>query len=95
MTMHHDPNASLKAMTHLAPDDCKLLSILEQDWRRMSGTDALGDTLDQRQLDAALPHAFVLRRVGPGTARFRVAGQRLHTLLRSADLPASRCAPRH
>jgi len=26
--------------------------------------------------------AFVLRRVGPGTARFRVAGQRLHQLLR-------------
>ena len=80
MSFHHDPNANLKAMTHLASEDCEILKTLEQDWRRMSGRGV--DILDPKLLDAALPHAFVLRRVGPGTARFRVAGQRLHSLLR-------------
>ena len=80
MSFHHDPNANLKAMTHLAAEDCQILKTLEQDWRRMSGDS--GEMLDPKLLDAALPHAFVLRRVGPGTARFRVAGQRLHDLLR-------------
>lgn len=84
MSFHHDPNAHMKAMTHLAPDECQILKTLEQDWRRMSGneTQAKPGIIDPNQLDAALPHAFVLRRVGPGTARFRVAGQQLHSLLR-------------
>lgn len=34
------------------------------------------------KIDHALPHAFILQRVAPGTARFRVAGQRLHDLLK-------------
>ena len=84
MSFHHDPHAQNKAMTHLAPDDCLILKTLEQDWRRMSGNDVqpIAASLDPKHLDSALPHAFVLRRVGPGTARFRVAGQRLHDLLR-------------
>lgn len=84
MTMHHDPNAHLKAMTHLAAEECKILRVLEADWRRMSGNPMGQDPGfgHQRDLDAALPHAFVLRRVGPGVARFRVAGQKLHHLIR-------------
>ena len=32
-------------------------------------------------VDAALPYAFILQRVGPGVARMRVAGQKIHELL--------------
>ncbi len=32
-------------------------------------------------IDAALPYAFILQRVGPGVARMRVAGQKIHELL--------------
>lgn len=34
------------------------------------------------QIDAALPHTFILQRVAPGIARMRVAGQQLHDLLK-------------
>jgi len=70
MSFHHDPNSALKAMTHLDPEECQILKTLEQDWRRMSGKS--GEMIDPNLLDAALPHAFVLRRVGPGTARFAI-----------------------
>jgi hypothetical protein len=71
------------AMTHIDPDDQALLHALELDWRRMCGN-AMTPThvgLAPVKLDAALPHAFVLRRIEPGMARFRIAGQRLHDLL--------------
>lgn len=78
-----DLTPKLTAMTHLDTEDQALLHALELDWRRMCGNaESLAPaTLDPVKLDAALPHAFVLRRVGPGAARFRVAGQRLHDLM--------------
>ena len=61
-----------------------ILKVLEQDWRRMCGLDRASTAmaLNPAELDAALPHAFVLHRVGHGTARVRVAGQKLHDLMR-------------
>lgn len=38
--------------------------------------------IEPSKIDHVLPHAFILQRVAPGTARMRVAGQRLHDLLK-------------
>lgn len=38
--------------------------------------------VDPNAIDAALPWTFVLHRVAPGVARIRVAGQKLHEILR-------------
>ena len=68
----------------LAPEDQAILRVLEHDWRRLCGLDVAVayDAMDPVQMDRALPHAFILHRVAPGVARFRVAGQRLHDMMR-------------
>jgi len=38
--------------------------------------------IEPSKIDFVLPHAFILQRVAPGTARMRVAGQKLHDLLK-------------
>tara|TARA_R110002051_G_scaffold57104_3_gene105818 strand:- start:23006 stop:23626 length:621 start_codon:yes stop_codon:yes gene_type:complete len=38
--------------------------------------------IDPAAIDKALPYTFVLQRVAPGVARIRVAGQKLHDILR-------------
>ncbi len=61
-----------------------LLLDLERYWRTLrhaSQIPARSD-LNPNQIDDVLPHAFILQRVAPGMARFRVAGQRLHDLLK-------------
>lgn len=68
----------------LDPADQSILRVLEHDWRRLCGLDvapAHGRFLPA-DLDAALPHAFILQRVAPGVARMRVAGQKLHDMMR-------------
>ena len=65
----------------------RLLHVLEQDWRQMTALagnrrDAVPDRFDPARLDAVLPSSFVVQRTAPGSLRLRVAGQRLHDLLR-------------
>ncbi|WP_375254906.1 PAS domain-containing protein [Yoonia sp.] len=38
--------------------------------------------LNPALIDQALPFSFILQRVAPGTARFRVAGQQIHALMK-------------
>lgn len=61
-----------------------VLQSLEAYWQTLRSARQLPARTDiaPSQIDAALPHAFILQRVAPGTARFRVAGQRLHDLLK-------------
>lgn len=59
------------------------LQSLEQYWRALRHAQRIPsrNDIEPSQIDAALPHAFILQRVAPGVARMRVAGQRLHDLL--------------
>mgnify|MGYP005985892297 CR=1 FL=1 len=61
-----------------------ILRVLEQDWRHMcNGTLVPSHAqLDPRALNDALPYAFLLHRTAPDSIRVRVAGQRLHDMLR-------------
>lgn len=61
-----------------------ILKNLEQYWQTLRHAQRLPARNDvaPSQIDNALPHAFILQRVAPGIARFRVAGQRLHHLLK-------------
>lgn len=61
-----------------------ILKSLEQYWQTLRHAQRLPARNDvaPSKIDDALPHAFILQRVAPGTARFRVAGQRLHDLLK-------------
>ena len=68
----------------LDPEDQAILRVLEHDWRRLCGLDVAvaHDAVNPVQMDRALPHAYILHRVAPGVARFRVAGQRVHDAMR-------------
>ncbi len=61
-----------------------ILQNLEQYWQTLRHAQRLPARNDiaPSKLDDALPYAFILQRVAPGTARFRVAGQKLHDLLK-------------
>lgn len=61
-----------------------ILQRLEDYWRLLRHARQLPARSDiaPDELDHVLPHTFILQRVAPGTARFRVAGQRLHELLK-------------
>jgi hypothetical protein len=64
--------------------DTAVLQMIEDYWQTLRHADRLPARNDiaPDQIDDLLPHAFILQRVAPGTARFRVAGQRLHDLLK-------------
>jgi len=64
--------------------DDPVLQSLEQYWQTLRHARQLPARVDiaPGEIDHALPHAFILQRVAPGVARFRVAGQRLHHLLK-------------
>ena len=61
-----------------------VLQSLEAYWQTLRGAQTIPARTDvaTSKIDHALPYAFILQRVAPGTARFRVAGQRLHDLLK-------------
>jgi len=65
-----------------AKDD--MLQKLEDYWHTLRHAQRLPARCDiaPDDLDEVLPHSFILQRVAPGTARLRVAGQRLHDLLK-------------
>ena len=60
------------------------LRALEEYWRSLRKASEIPARIDLNpaQIEGVLPYAFILQRVAPGTARFRVAGQRVHDLLR-------------
>lgn len=64
--------------------DDRILQSLEDYWQTLRHAQRLPARTDiaPSEIDSALPYAFILQRVAPGIARFRVAGQRLHDLLK-------------
>lgn len=60
------------------------LQSLEAYWQTLRNAQRIPsrNDIEPRQIDQALPHAFILQRVAPGVARMRVAGQQLHELLK-------------
>ncbi|MEL6839466.1 MAG: PAS domain-containing protein [Pseudomonadota bacterium] len=60
------------------------LKSLEAYWQTLRHAQRIPsrNDIEPRQIDDALPHAFILQRVAPGVARMRVAGQKLHDLLK-------------
>lgn len=60
------------------------LQALECYWRSLRKAAEIPARIDLNpaQIEQVLPYSFILQRVAPGTARFRVAGQRVHDLLR-------------
>ena len=73
------------APRHRLPEaERAVLRLLEEDWRQICSGDVVPAhaQLDPHALHDALPHAFLLHRTAPGAVRIRVAGQRLHDLLR-------------
>lgn len=80
-----DPSHTVHLPTPALPAaEQAILRVLETDWRQMcNGTVVPSHAqLDPHALNDALPHAFLLHRSAPGSVRVRVAGQRLHDLLR-------------
>ena len=64
--------------------DDPILTCLEQYWQtlRRARHIPVRNDLNPNKIDSALPYTFILQRVAPGTARFRVAGQRIYDLLK-------------
>ncbi|MEL6681178.1 MAG: PAS domain-containing protein [Pseudomonadota bacterium] len=60
------------------------LKNLEAYWQKLRHAQRIPyrNDIEPNQIDDALPHAFILQRVAPGVARMRVAGQKLHDLLK-------------
>lgn len=61
-----------------------VLAELEQYWQSLRLDDSIPNRadIDPDKISSALPYTFVLQRVAPGVARMRVAGQKLHDILR-------------
>ena len=57
---------------------------LEAYWQKLreAGDIPARTDLNPARIEHVLPYTFILQRVAAGTARFRVAGQRLHDLLK-------------
>ncbi len=70
-----------------------MLAELERYWRELRGARRLPvrTEVNPAQIDAILPHSFILERVAPGVGRMRVAGQALNGLLgmESRGMPLS------
>ena len=60
-----------------------VLATLEGYWRDLRGERLLParSEVDPRRIEDALEYAFVLERIAPGTARFRLAGMHLNELM--------------
>lgn len=81
--MSSDQSMQSKSGAALPAEQRNILETLEADWRRMAGNQFTLESgrLNPAEMHEALPHTFLLNRTGPGLARIRVAGQRLHDLL--------------
>lgn len=77
-------DAPHRRQTDLPPADHAALQSLEKYWQALRHAQRIPsrNDIEPRQIDEALPHAFILQRVAPGVARMRVAGQYLHDLLK-------------
>ena len=60
-----------------------LIAQVEAYWQALchDGKVPLRSAVDPRGIEAALEHAFILERIAPGTARFRLAGMHLNDLM--------------
>lgn len=84
MSLFHDGSDDpVLLSTHHPVQGRALLDELEMYWRDLRGARRLPvrSDVDPAQIDAALPHAFILERVAPGVGRLRVAGSALSALL--------------
>lgn len=73
---------SHRATSRLDQAEIDILRSLEMDWRNLTAREGGTGRFDPAQLETALPHSFMLERTAPGSVRLRVAGQRLHQLLK-------------
>lgn len=82
--MDIDDHSKERRNSQMPGQDHPVLKSLEAYWQTLRGAQTLPARTDisTSKIDHALPHAFILQRVAPGTARFRVAGQRLHDMLK-------------
>jgi len=84
MSLFHDgTDDPVHLSTHHPVQGRAVLEELELYWRDLRGARRLPvrSDVDPAQIDAALPHAFILERVAPGVGRLRVAGSALSGLL--------------
>ena len=81
--MHRSDDPTSLGETGMALDDVHLTA-LEDYWRSIADASTIParTDLDPSKIEQVLPSAFILQRVAQGTARFRVAGQRIHDLLK-------------
>lgn len=82
--MDIDDQSKERRFAQMPGHDDPILHSLERYWHSLRHAKRLPARTDiaPSKIDQALPHAFILQRVAPGTARFRVAGQRLYDLLK-------------
>jgi len=84
MSLFHDgTDDPVQLSAHHPVQGRAVLEELELYWRDLRGARRLPvrSDVDPAQIDAALPHAFILERVAPGVGRMRVAGSALSGLL--------------
>lgn len=82
--MYRSDESSTLASDRAITLDHPHLQALETYWRSLQDADKIPARIDLNpaRIEQVLPFAFILQRVAPGTARFRVAGQRIHDLLK-------------
>ena len=70
--------------TDLAGANDPILQTLERYWQALRHADRIParNDIEPAKIDIVLPYCFIAQRVAPGTARMRVAGQKLHDLLK-------------
>lgn len=81
MSIHH--NNSGRGHHGLPGAENPILRNLEIYWQSLRHARHIParNEIAPQGIDAALPYAFILHRVGPGVARMRVAGQKIYELL--------------
>lgn len=81
MSIHHNSPGTGHHGLHGAENP--ILRHLESYWQSLRHARHIParNEIAPQGIDAALPYAFILQRVGPGVARMRVAGQKIHELL--------------
>jgi hypothetical protein len=82
--MNSVPNIPQRRRSDVSDVQDATLQSLETYWKALRHAQRIPsrNDIEPRQIDAALPYAFILQRVAPGVARMRVAGQQLHDLLK-------------